>query len=690
MRSILYIVIFSIFLSACYRHEHIVTLNELLDELVNLDRLATFSGQNYRTVQFSSYDRRSTTPSDTTWFANEDGFGGEPVPGFVKILRQPDSSGIGEYLICDIQNPGVIQRLWTAAISGRVRLFLDDTLTPVYEGNASDFFRKPLEALTGIGDAEKYEKTIHQFDATYLPVPFASRCRIEWTGNIEEPHFYHVGIRLYDPDIRVEPFSADRSGKYIQKLEEVNSLLIRPDSLIWPEKTTIQKSEIMIEANAAKDIFHLEGNKAVKYFALKVSAADLETVLRQVVLNIYFDEAEVPQVQSPVGDFFGAAPGLNPFESLPFSVRADTTLICRFVMPFKSSARMEMINFSSEDISILAEIKTAPYRWKEGLSMYFRARWKISHEITAQNTDSRAMDISYLKAAGAGRVVGVAAYIYNPSNAPTSWGNWWGEGDEKIFIDRDTFPSYFGTGSEDYFNYSWSSPEIFCYPYCGQPRNDGPGNRGYVSNFRWYIADEIPFREKIDFYMELRHHGVIPGFTYGRIVYFYGLPLLTDDYQKIGTGDICELQYLPWSPQAYLGSAGYTFIQAEKLAAGEHLHVKEGKMWAERSILSWTPEATSEKITINFRTGTGSAKTRIGLTVAHEAGGGTLSFMLNGRPITFDDRETLSLSWPGRTILANHFSEQVALKKGCNEFIMRMPDADGRKTASIDFIWIRE
>jgi len=44
----------------------------------------------------------------------------------------------------------------------------------------------------------------------------------------------------------------------------------------------------------------------------------------------------------------------------------------------------------------------------------------------------------------------------------------WGEGDEKVFVDDDRVPSIFGTGSEDYFNYSWSSPDIFAFPYCGQ------------------------------------------------------------------------------------------------------------------------------------------------------------------------------------------------------------------------------
>lgn len=38
-------------------------------------------------------------------------------------------------------------------------------------------------------------------------------------------------------------------------------------------------------------------------------------------------------------------------------------------------------------------------------------------------------------------------------NKTIDW--WWGEGDEKFFVDGEKFPSSFGTGSEDYIGYAW-------------------------------------------------------------------------------------------------------------------------------------------------------------------------------------------------------------------------------------------
>jgi len=90
-----------------YSQETITTAT-LLSEMIELERLASQSPNNYRTLQFTSYDRRSVNPDKPLWFANSDGFGGEPIPGFEKVLKQPGEDGIGEYLICVVTGPGAI------------------------------------------------------------------------------------------------------------------------------------------------------------------------------------------------------------------------------------------------------------------------------------------------------------------------------------------------------------------------------------------------------------------------------------------------------------------------------------------------------------------------------------------------------------------------------------------------------
>jgi len=678
-------------LSSCGRKSDIVTQGSLFDEMISLSRLSSARGTNYRAVQFSSYDRRSVSPCDSTWFANEDCFGGEPIPGFEKVLIAPDSSGRGTYLICDVSGPGVIQRFWTAGISGTVRVFLDSPDELLYEGSAEDFFRKPAETLTGDNDLAKHTHSFYQFDASYFPVPFSKRFRMEWTGNTSDIHFYHVGLRLYNKGQNVESFSRENFIKYRSAMIRTDSLLRNPDNRPAGKRYSSVNETITLESGEKALLMNLEGPSVITRFKVKINAVNPENALRQAVLRIWFDETENAQVNSPLGDFFAAAPGINPYESLPFSVLTDSTMMCRFEMPFRENAKIAVENYSSGKIEINAEAIVAPFRWKEGESMHFHAGWSMDHGLTTSELDSRASDIPYLIAGGRGRIAGAAALIHNPSSVPTSWGNWWGEGDEKIFIDRDTFPSFFGTGSEDYFNYSWSSSEIFSYPYCGQPRNDGPGNRGYVSNYRWHIADDIPFGEKVKFYMELKHHGRVEGFSYGRIIHFYLLPGDNNLPAMFSENDLKEIRYDPWLPEAFKGSAGWSFVQAEELVSGtEDICIEKDNFWAGSGVLKWKPAHHQDILKLNIHSSGEVRETRIGLTLTHDPQSGRLVFRLNGKPVRFSGSDTLDISTRSGRLLENHFSSPLSLRKGLNELEISMPGADGGKIAKIDFVWLRE
>ncbi len=157
-----------------------VTTGSLIREMVDLRRLAEFPEPSYRTVQFSSYDRRSRFPSQPGWFANSDGFGGEPIPNFEEILREPDENGIGEYLICDVAGPGAVVRTWTARIEGTLRVFLDGSGKALYDGPAQDFFQRTYQALSPSA-AGPFDDTYSQAEAGYYPTPLREAAA-EWSG----------------------------------------------------------------------------------------------------------------------------------------------------------------------------------------------------------------------------------------------------------------------------------------------------------------------------------------------------------------------------------------------------------------------------------------------------------------------------------------------------------------------------
>jgi len=311
-----------------------VTTGSLYEEMIDMPGLAELPDPAYKTVQFSSYDRRSILPGGPEWFANSDGFGREPVPGFEAVLSEPGEDGIGQYLVADVEGPGALVRLWTAAIEGTVQLWLDGQDEPVFDGTADDFFHRYLDSYDQSAslDRDLLERTLYQRDAVYAPLPFARRLRLVWTGNLEQVHFYQLEVRKYAPGTQVETFSPEDIDTYSETINRVIAALADPDANM-PLSSEGAPVPIAIEIAPGEsgEALVLEGPAAVHRLELKLEAADIDKALRQTLLNITFDGYPWGQVQSPLGDFFGAAPGINPYQSLPFTVQPDGTMAVRAI-----------------------------------------------------------------------------------------------------------------------------------------------------------------------------------------------------------------------------------------------------------------------------------------------------------------------------------------------------------------------
>ncbi len=692
-RPVLTLVVLLIGSSVTLAGSDTITTGSLFEEMVDLKALATFPSPAYRTIQFSSYDRRSTLPGGPDWFANSDGFGREPIPNFEKVLREPDDKGVGEYLVADVAGPGAIVRLWTAAIAGQIRMFIDDANEPVFDGSANDFFHRPYDHFeqTKQLDTDRFRRTVYQRDASYAPIPFAKRLRVVWTGNIQEIHFYELQVRLYDKGASVVSFRPEDIAQCRETIDKVTQALDDPDQHVSPRaKRYDQRFEASLDPAEAKTILEMEGSRAIGRLNLQLVAKDMDMAQRQTVLQITFDGYPWPQVQSPVGDFFGAAPGINPYTSLPFTVQPDGTMVCRFVMPFARSCKIALWNGGSQPVSARGSVVTSPHDWTDA-TMHFRARWRVDHDLIASNRD--VQDLPFVLAHGRGVYVGTGVYLMNPSSVPTPYGNWWGEGDEKIFVDDDKRPSTFGTGSEDYFNYSWSSPDIFLFPYCGQPRNDGPGNRGFVTNYRWHMLDALPFSDNIRFYMELFSHERTPGMSYARIGYHYGRPGMTDDFQPIKPADL-EMPLPPerWQPAARMGAANSVFFAAEDIMADTPgTQFDERRLWAGGKLLLWNPKKKGEKksFTIPIKS---AGKKQINMVLAMTPQSGKIAASLDGEPVKLSGRDTIDLHRPYR-ILSRRFALPTSeLSAGDHTLTLELKGtSEGVRNPEIgiDFIYVQ-
>lgn len=665
-----------------------ITTTSLINEAIDMNRLTRFPAPAYDTVQFSSTDHRSIEPGGRDWYANSDGFGKEPVPNFEAVLRAPEGDGAGEYLICDVPGPGAIVRLWTARIGGTIRMYLDESETPVYDGPAEDFFLRPYNAyLSGTGlSAEDFNNALYQRNAAYTPFPFAKHCRITWEGRHDQIHFYEVQVRRYAPDAEVRTFSPDDLKMDAEIIRQPLAVLANIDE-IWPYRSARAPIAVAVDvpAHDMAEAFRIDGPAAIERLTLRVEAADLDRALRQTVLHVQCDGAPWGQVQAPVGDFFGAGPGVNPYTSVPFSVTADGTMTCRYVMPCRESLRVLFENRGDQPVKITGAALPADYAWDEA-SMHFRARWRIDHGLVASGAaEMGVQDLPFLIARGQGMYVGTAVMLLNPNEVPSSGGNWWGEGDEKIFVDGDTRPSTFGTGSEDYFNYAWSATDLFTFPYCGQPRNDGPANRGFVVNYRWHILDALPFDQSIAFYMELFSHERTPGYSYGRIAYHYAKPGVMDDHVPLTDEDLRTLALPPtWEPAARGGASDSAFFACEDLAPADAAkQFAEGGLWQGGRCMIWTPAAAGEELTLTFNVAE-DGRYDLAIACRYAPDGGTIRARIDAK----EPGDPIALTSAYRVFSSMAGLGREKLKAGTHTLTLTAVDAG--KPVGLDFLQVKK
>lgn len=84
--------------------------------------------------------------------------------------------------------------------------------------------------------------------------------------------------------------------------------------------------------------------------------------------------------------------------------------------------------------------------------------------------------------------------------------NWYGEGDDMIFIDGEAWPpTMHGTGTEDYFNTAYCPAVKYDSPYHGMTLPGDANWGGKSSYYRFHVEDPIHFRESFKFTIEHGH-----------------------------------------------------------------------------------------------------------------------------------------------------------------------------------------
>ncbi len=592
-------------LCAAIPAQETVTLESLLAEMGDMGRLAAAPAPAYVTRQFSSYDQRSTDPAvqdKTNWFANGDRR---------QVLRAEETAFGTEHVLMDANGPGAVVRVWSANpdLGGVVRVYLDHAAEPVVE--------MPLQSMLG-GGAKPFVKPIAGEWArgwtSWLPIPYAKHCKVTVSG---DDIYYHVNYRTYAAGTAVRTFSVAETEALMPKIRAVAAALAAPESAPFPGDASSEAFYLDLPAGATvNEPLPVAGPAAVCGISLRVDAEDMETALRGCLLEIAFD-GNPATVVAPLGDFFGTAPGANPYRSVTSGVLDDKTLYCRWVMPYQDRAVVTLTNHTAADISLEGTVTAHPRPWTEG-SLYFHAKWRAAADLPTRPM----IDWNYLAVdGGPGRFAGVMLHITNPVV------DWWGEGDEKIYLDGETFPGHFGTGTEDYFSYAWCSPEVFTHAYHNQPRCDGPRNYGHSCVSRFHVMDDIPWTKSFRFDMEM-WHSADTRVTQAVTPYWYA-PATSSDNTPPVDPSLLVVPTLPGIPGVEGAIEGET-LEIASVTGG--VTERQDGDWSRGQQLWWRDGKPGDTLTIAFEVER-AGKYKIQARVTKAPDFGIVQYHLNGTPL---------------------------------------------------------
>ncbi len=218
------------------------------------------------------------------------------------------------------------------------------------------------------------------------------------------------------------------------------------------------------------------------------SAPISQTILKTLILRIYWDGSDRPAVQAPVGDFFGnGLCEVSNFASRYLGMSSGG-FYCRFPMPFRKGFRVELENLDAlVDTDVFANIL---YQLSDDAGPergWFHAQFQTSRLRGPE-------PVPVLEAAGRGHYVGC---VFSAQGEEPNYLSFL-EAPEYVYLDGAESPSITGTGMEDYFLGGWYFREgTFAGELHGVPSKDSLN--ASIAMYRVHEQDAIRFDKGIRF-----------------------------------------------------------------------------------------------------------------------------------------------------------------------------------------------
>ncbi len=486
----------------CAVHAQPVGL-EFYDDLSSLPYIYP----NVESYYLSSYDRTG---------GNDDGFRG--------TYSQLYIDDKGEHVIFEEDGPGCIYNFWFTGSGrnlhwGKIRFYFDGEATPRIECDAADFFNSLHEPFV-------YPLVTHSFISSggfscSAPIVFSKHLKVTTEKAVG---FYNVYYQLYK-DVSTKSWVTNQDySRLINLFQRCGS---DPKPAIEDAQTvrnTISLAAASRGKNPEQELLSLNLGGTVQHIRINPLYAPDAYELNHVFLRIFYDGKTQPDVDVPIGPFFGSGLGEADVRGLFAGMSGSGTYYCYLPIPFRKAVRITLMNRSydsgGEFFCEVGYTNKFPREQKGATVGYFGAKYNKAWPITEPR------DYVLFDYKGVGAVVGQVMTV-EPVKPDRK--RWW-EGDMRIYIDGENKPRFHGTGHEDEYQGGWSTfwlTNPYSLPLFGQPKTEGLIDvfgqvNGSTTAYRFWPG-KIHFRESITISTEHGNHNDTSA-NYSSLVYYYYTP----------------------------------------------------------------------------------------------------------------------------------------------------------------------
>lgn len=427
------------------------------------------------------------------------------------------SSGPNGNVMLDQRGPGCVYRIWMTSLqavfpSDWVKIYFDGNSAPAIDVTMAQMFSgtdppflAPLVAnnLSSSGGYVSY-------------VPLCYRSSIKIVTNMDR--YYNIGYLTYPPGSDVSTWTpAQDTSTMRAKWSHVTA------DPISTAGNTSASGTLTLAPGAAGTLVHLTGPRTIQSIKIAIagitasSGAAAAAVLDHTWIKIYWDGRVSAAVDAPLGSFFALGNfGASPAHGLVAGMDASNTMYMYLPMPFQRSATIQLVNASAGTVNgITYEVQYRPFTGNFANVGYFRTSYTTTRNAPV------GQDIPVLNTTGSGKFVGVTA-SYTGDLARTYL-----EGDERINVDGTASPSFYGTGTEDFFNggfYFDQGP--YSQPLTGNTTHATTASADETSAYRFFLQDAIPYRRALTVSIQHGPYDNTTDTSASMLAYYYQRPAL--------------------------------------------------------------------------------------------------------------------------------------------------------------------